>query len=976
MFKKLKRQNRDKEFEWTKNDDKVLQAIEAGDIEKLQMTLAKKGTSPTKLDTEGKTALHFAAQKGQYPCLEVLLQLGANPRASDGQGCTALHSASRGGHLNSMHRLIKAGVPINAQDFSGKTALHCSACSGHIEGTILLLQCGASVDIADEYGKTPLVLAVQADHMSVCKDLIDRGAGVNVQDHLQKTPLMIACESGHKDIVDLLIKRGARADLCDAQGYDAKYFAEGSKQENLLALLETAPSVATWDIRNEAEEIDDEVTPDAVDYIDTFDAHVDRSESPPPIKNQQNISSDFSVAPGRAVSMPALSSNKGDDLKELEEENDFLNEELTKVNLAHKKALERIRSLEEKASEHEVNALKEKFKREEEKRIATEEKINDLRAKLASFQLQEKKNSLEEDDSKEEDETNSLGSWGDSEDDLFDLPGAKKNPPKPVKPSMSITSSRDKADIDQVKMEVKTLRRENEDLKSQLKSGEKVPPGTVSRAEFERLRLSSNSKIADLEEELASLKEELEEKDQVNMVSYQEHQELTEVNNVELSSMKQENILLKEEIANISQRLAEMTDRKERLQLQVMEQQELQMRPVSSSSADFRYTELVQANQEMEEIINKHSEVLAEQADEIETFKRNVAMLQEEKDTLARQLANMQKEADEIETFKINVAMLQKEKDTLARQLANMQKEAQDIQNQKIEFDAIRSENGKLQGMIGKQSKTIAQQTERIRKDKSKMSELTAENDRLTKKIENFQHNILYSEGKAEERQELKKKNHALMEQVGILERQLEDTKDEKQWIEKLTAENWRLKDAVRKTDAEIAIKDSQLADMHDTQRLKEGNAKFQCENREFEAVLAERNDGKSGYSELPTENVALKTQLEEVESSFESIQNQGITGKKFPDITAENKDKMLMGKNSSLLNGTEDGGGEKGKATAALKEVERLKQQLVETDEKHKETVNIYRAHLLSAVQNEISPEVKEALQQIVKLRNGTQVT
>ncbi|XP_072167134.1 uncharacterized protein [Diadema setosum] len=955
MFKKLKRQNRDKEFEWTKNDDKVLQAIEAGDIEKLQMTLAKKGTSPTKLDTEGKTALHFAAQKGQYPCLEVLLQLGANPRASDGQGCTALHSASRGGHLNSMHRLIKAGVPINAQDFSGKTALHCSACSGHIEGTILLLQCGASVDIADEYGKTPLVLAVQADHVSVCKDLIDRGAGVNVQDHLQKTPLMIACESGHKDIVDLLIKRGARADLCDAQGYDAKYYAESSKLENLLELLETAPSVAMWDVRNEAEEIDDEITPDAVDYIDTFDAHVDRSESPPPIKNQQNISSDFSVAPGRAVSMPALSSNKGDDLKELEEENDFLNEELTKVNLAHKKALERIRSLEEKASEHEVYALKEKFKREEEKRIATEEKINDLRAKLASFQLQEKKNSLEEDDDKEEDETNSLGSWGDSEDDLFDLPGVKKNPPKPVKPSMNITSSRDKADIDQVKMEVETLRRENEDLKNQLESGEKVPPGTVSRAEFERLRLSSNSKIADLEEELASLKEELEEKDQGNMVSYQEHQELTEVSNLELNSMKQENILLKEEIANISQRLAEMTDRKERLQLQVVEQQELQMRPVSSSSADFRYTELVQANQEMEEIINKHSEVLAEQADEIETFKRNVAMLQEEKDTLARQLANMQKEA-------------------------------QDIQNQKIEFDAIRSENSKLQGMIGKQSKTIAQQTERIRKDKSKMSELTAENDRLTKEIENFQHTILYSEGKAEERQqELKKKNHVLMEQVGVLERQLEDTKDEKQWIEELTAENWRLKNAVCKTDAEIAIKDSQLANLHahqdsmyDTQRLKEGtsNAKFQCQNKEFEAELAERKNGESGYSEVPTENVALKTQLEEMESSFESIQNQGMTGKRFPDIAAENKDKMLKGKNSSLLNGTEDGGGEKGKATAALKEVERLKQQLVEMDEKHKETVNIYRAHLLSAVQNEISPEVKEALQQIVKLRNGTQVT
>ena len=60
---------------------------------------------------------------------------------------------------------------------------------------------------------------------------------------------MVACENGHKDTVELLIKRGARVDLCDAQGYDAKYYAEGSGQDNLSELLDTAPSVATWDVR-------------------------------------------------------------------------------------------------------------------------------------------------------------------------------------------------------------------------------------------------------------------------------------------------------------------------------------------------------------------------------------------------------------------------------------------------------------------------------------------------------------------------------------------------------------------------------------------------------------------------------------------------------------------------------------------------------------------------------------------------------
>uniref|UniRef100_A0ACB8EPP8 Uncharacterized protein n=1 Tax=Sphaerodactylus townsendi TaxID=933632 RepID=A0ACB8EPP8_9SAUR len=46
--------------EWNKNDDRLLQAVENGDTEKVASLLGKKGASATKLDSEGKTAELFS----------------------------------------------------------------------------------------------------------------------------------------------------------------------------------------------------------------------------------------------------------------------------------------------------------------------------------------------------------------------------------------------------------------------------------------------------------------------------------------------------------------------------------------------------------------------------------------------------------------------------------------------------------------------------------------------------------------------------------------------------------------------------------------------------------------------------------------------------------------------------------------------------------------------------------------------------
>ena len=377
-----------------------------------------------------------------------------------------------------------------------------------------------------------------------------------------------------------------------------------------------------------------------------------------------------------------------------------------------------------------------------------------------------------------------------------------------------------------------------------------------------------------------------------------------------------------------------MTDQKERLQMQVNEQQELQLRPVSSSSADFRYNELVQEKLELDEIISKHNEVLAEQADDLETYKRDMETLKNEKEALEAMVK-------ELEGTGSNDGRLREE------------------------YVALKGENERLQGTIGKQSKAIAQQTDRMRKDKMKFSELSAERDRLARELE--ESHKANGDGDAEERRELEKENRRLMEQVGRLERQMEDWEEERRRLEELTAENWRLQDAVRKTEDEILVKNSQLSKLHatksgggDSQRLEEENKKLCSRNKELEVELAGRREKEAGYSELLAENLALKARLGEMEETEDRMPNGGMEGTKIAEVMAENqrlKDALERARgmrNGGLVNGIDDdgGGGGGGKATASLKEVTRLKQQMAEMDARHRETVNIYRAHLLSAVQ------------------------
>uniref|UniRef100_A0A8C3RN94 Retinoic acid induced 14 n=1 Tax=Chelydra serpentina TaxID=8475 RepID=A0A8C3RN94_CHESE len=176
--------------EWNKNDDRLLQAVENGDPEKVASLLGKKGASATKQDSEGKTAFHLAAAKGHAECLRIMMTHGVDVTAQDGTGHTALHLAAKNSHLDCIKRLL--------QD-----------------------------------GNIPLLLAVQNGHAEICRHLLNHGADVNSRDKNGRTALMLACEAGGLNIVEALIRKGADFSLVDALGHDALHYSKLSENAGI-----------------------------------------------------------------------------------------------------------------------------------------------------------------------------------------------------------------------------------------------------------------------------------------------------------------------------------------------------------------------------------------------------------------------------------------------------------------------------------------------------------------------------------------------------------------------------------------------------------------------------------------------------------------------------------------------------------------------------------------------------------------------
>ncbi|KAM6041924.1 ankyrin repeat domain-containing protein 24 [Chlamydotis macqueenii] len=232
--------------DWTKNDEKLLQAVDYNDAGRVTSLLVRKGLVATKLDSEGKSAFHLAAMRGNVDCLEAMLAHGVDAMTKDSSGYTALHLASKHGHPQCVSKLLQASCPVDVADSSGRTALHHAAVSGCISCSEILCDFKAPLNIKDKDGFTPLILAAKMSHSELCRYLLHRGAAVNSRDLQGRTALMLACENGSVETVEVLISAGARVAVVDSTGHDAAHYSLATGNALIQHFLQEAAQRRSW----------------------------------------------------------------------------------------------------------------------------------------------------------------------------------------------------------------------------------------------------------------------------------------------------------------------------------------------------------------------------------------------------------------------------------------------------------------------------------------------------------------------------------------------------------------------------------------------------------------------------------------------------------------------------------------------------------------------------------------------------------
>ncbi|KAK4480521.1 hypothetical protein RD792_013597 [Penstemon davidsonii] len=100
-------------------------------------------------------AIHAFAREGDDDKLVKCIESGVPLNLKDSEGRTPLHWAVDRGHMNTAELLLNKKADVNAKDDEGQTALHYAAVCDRAPIAELLVKNGADMEIKDDEGNTP-----------------------------------------------------------------------------------------------------------------------------------------------------------------------------------------------------------------------------------------------------------------------------------------------------------------------------------------------------------------------------------------------------------------------------------------------------------------------------------------------------------------------------------------------------------------------------------------------------------------------------------------------------------------------------------------------------------------------------------------------------------------------------------------------------------------------------------------------------
>lgn len=150
---------------------KLLEAVNAGDVAAARRIMSS-GAYAKVRDASGNTLLMLAAQRGDLPMVELLIDVGAEVNAVDASGWSALTRAVynptlKQGFAEIVQALIEAGADIEAPIGYGVRPLMLAAGYGETAVVDVLLAAGADVLARNEGGYTALMMVKQKHYVDV-----------------------------------------------------------------------------------------------------------------------------------------------------------------------------------------------------------------------------------------------------------------------------------------------------------------------------------------------------------------------------------------------------------------------------------------------------------------------------------------------------------------------------------------------------------------------------------------------------------------------------------------------------------------------------------------------------------------------------------------------------------------------------------------------------------------------------------------
>ncbi|KAI4281435.1 MAG: hypothetical protein L6R38_003703 [Xanthoria sp. 2 TBL-2021] len=189
---------------------KIVLALAEADLE-IQLGLSTKAEINA-LDYQGRTALSWAAIRGDTTSLNLLLEYGADPNIVALNGDAPLHYATRAPDPGCVKTLVDGGADINAVNAWNVNPLtYTTAFRDDIRYLEPLLAKSIDIDHKDQHGRSALMRAVLNNRPNLVKCLLDNGAKLSEADTWGSHPLMIAVERKFHAVAHIILENGSSA---------------------------------------------------------------------------------------------------------------------------------------------------------------------------------------------------------------------------------------------------------------------------------------------------------------------------------------------------------------------------------------------------------------------------------------------------------------------------------------------------------------------------------------------------------------------------------------------------------------------------------------------------------------------------------------------------------------------------------------------------------------------------------------------